>query len=161
MSPTSSSFPPFLHCPTPSMSILSKILNFFFIIVICIEHMFMYNLQSPFSIVHMYMCPGLTPCYLITYWRFVSGEDWFFLSQQSVIACSLHLVVGPCGIFPHPHWHVSWCCHCAGLTWATILLRFHGCLFLSYVEDIASQKCCGPLALIIFAYLSSSVLPKP
>lgn len=30
------------------------------------------------------------------------------------LAVALHFGIGPCEI-PHPHWHVNWCCHCAGL----------------------------------------------
>lgn len=43
------------------------------------------------------------------------SEDLFSLSQQPSIASNSSSRVSLLK-FPHPYWHVSWCCYHAGLT---------------------------------------------
>lgn len=50
--------------------------------------------------------------------------------------------------FPHPLWHVSWCCHSAGLVWATVLWRSYVHSFSCHVwKTLSSSRCPGPLVL--------------
>jgi hypothetical protein len=54
------------------------------------------------------MCSGLTG--LDTLCRSSSLKEVSLLTAD----IAFHVGVEPCGIH-HPHWHVSWCLHCAGL----------------------------------------------
>lgn len=42
--------------------------------------------------------------------------------------------------FSYLHWDVNWWCHCSYLAYTTILLRFHGCNYLTYKEDTVSYQ---------------------
>lgn len=61
-------------------------------------------------------------------------------SGQPLTAFSSSPRGGAVGKCIHPNWHISWCCHCAGLVQGTMLLRFRGLSSLSSVEDTVSLQ---------------------
>lgn len=87
----------------------------------------------------------------------ILGEHWFYISQHSLIICSLLSRGDGLWGLPSSHWHAKWWCRCSALVCTTILLRLSGCRFTRSFGRVSVSVCCSTRLLKSFCSLILAV----